>query len=359
MALGRHADLVPELEVLTAEFPLSERFRAQQMLALYRCGRQSEALRAYQKARRFLADELGLDPSPPLRQLEARILVQDQALDLATEAEVLTAAVLMTGLDDAALLWELHAESMVSVLRRHDELIGNAVEAAGGRVFSTTGDGTSAAFDTVGAAAAAAEAAQRALTAECWELTSRLRVRIAVDAGEVELRDGDYFGPPINRCARLLAAAHGGQILLSDDAHDALSAAGGAGWQVKALGEHRIRGLARSQPVFQLVLGRDRRRVSPVANRPGAVGTAEPCPNRPWLRAARTGGRRSLRRRLPRLPAVGRPGGCRQGHPARAASTTRSSSAGSRPRRRSSPSSSTRTSSRCTTSGASPAAPTS
>ena len=253
LALGRHADLVPELEVLTAEFPLSERFRAQQMLALYRCGRQSEALRAYQKTRRYLADELGLDPSPPLQQLEARILVQDQALDLATEAEVLTAAVLMTGLDDAALLWELHAESMVSVLRRHDELIGNAVEAAGGRVFSTTGDGTSAAFDTVGAAAAAAEAAQRALTAECWDLTSRLRVRIAVDAGEVELRDGDYFGPPINRCARLLAAAHGGQILLSDDAHDALSAAGGAGWQVKALGEHRIRGLARSQPVFQLV----------------------------------------------------------------------------------------------------------
>jgi DNA-binding SARP family transcriptional activator/ABC-type branched-subunit amino acid transport system substrate-binding protein/DNA-binding beta-propeller fold protein YncE len=82
LALGRHHDLVGELEALIAQHPLRERLRAQLMLALYRSGRQSEALHAYGEARRMLAEELGLEPGQPLKQLEKAILEQDPALEL-------------------------------------------------------------------------------------------------------------------------------------------------------------------------------------------------------------------------------------------------------------------------------------
>lgn len=82
LALGRHAALVPELEALVAEHPYRERLRAQLMLALYRSGRQADALRAYQAARRILGDELGLEPGPGLRELESAILRHDDELSL-------------------------------------------------------------------------------------------------------------------------------------------------------------------------------------------------------------------------------------------------------------------------------------
>ena len=87
LALGRHAQLVGELEGLVAEHPLRERLRGQLMLALYRSGRQAEALEAYQQARRTLVEELGIDPTPPLQALERAILQQDPGLDLTGAAE--------------------------------------------------------------------------------------------------------------------------------------------------------------------------------------------------------------------------------------------------------------------------------
>jgi predicted ATPase/DNA-binding SARP family transcriptional activator/class 3 adenylate cyclase len=86
LALGRHAEVVGELEALVAAHPLRERLRAQQMLALYRSRRQAEALDAYQAARRALVDELGIEPSPELQQLEQRILRQDPSLEVAAPA---------------------------------------------------------------------------------------------------------------------------------------------------------------------------------------------------------------------------------------------------------------------------------
>src|SRR5262249_58061283 len=80
----RHDDLVGELEVLTAEQPLRERLYAQHMLALYRSGRQADALRVYQRARAFLVDELGLEPSPALQRLERGILNHDPSLQTPT-----------------------------------------------------------------------------------------------------------------------------------------------------------------------------------------------------------------------------------------------------------------------------------
>jgi Bacterial transcriptional activator domain len=83
LALGRHAEVVPELEAVAAEHPLRERVRAQLMLALYRCGRQADALAVYQSVRRELVEELGIEPSPTLRELEQSILRQDPSLELA------------------------------------------------------------------------------------------------------------------------------------------------------------------------------------------------------------------------------------------------------------------------------------
>ena len=75
---------------------------------------------------------------------------------------------------------------------------------------------------------------------------------MAVDTGEVEAREGDFFGPPLNRCSRIMAAGHGGQVLLSEEANTALAADASGGFQVRSLGEHRFKGLGRPEHVFQL-----------------------------------------------------------------------------------------------------------
>ncbi len=253
LALGHHADLIAELEVRCEEFPVYERFRAQHMLALYRSGRQAEALRAYQKTRAYLADELGLEPSPQLQDLERRILNHDNSLLLETEPQVQTVAFLLTDVEDSTVLWELHTNAMRAAVGEHDRIVFGAVEAAGGRVVKRVGDGVDIAFADVGAAVAAAGEIQRELAATPWSETGPLRVRMAVDVGEVEARSGDYFGPVLNRGGRMLAAAHGGQVLLSADAHAALSATQ-SGWQAKALGEFRFKGIGTPQHVFQLLL---------------------------------------------------------------------------------------------------------
>lgn len=101
LALGRHADLIAELEKLISEHPLRERLRGQLMLALYRCGRQADALAAYQTTRQALVDGLGIEPSPPLRELEQAILRQDRSLELAA-APGPSRSVLVVALDQNA-----------------------------------------------------------------------------------------------------------------------------------------------------------------------------------------------------------------------------------------------------------------
>jgi DNA-binding SARP family transcriptional activator len=110
LALGRHAGLVAELQSLAAEHPFRERLHEQLMLALYRCGRQADALGVYQNARRVLVDELGIEPSPALRDLEQAILRQDDALDLRQDATPdmrgvasLTRSLLVVALDGSDL----------------------------------------------------------------------------------------------------------------------------------------------------------------------------------------------------------------------------------------------------------------
>src|SRR5262245_12904287 len=252
LALGRDAELAAELEVLCEENPVRERFRAQHMLALYRSGRQAEALRAYQRTRTYLAEELGLEPSPELQELERLILNQDRSLLPETEPQVQARSFLLTDVEDSTVLWELHTDAMREAMAEHDRIVFGAVKAAGGDIVKRVGDGVDITFADAGTAVSAAQAIQIELAGVDWPATGPLRVRMAIDAGEVEARGGDYFGPVLNRAGRLLAAAHGGQVLLSGDAHGLSS--GRSGWQAKALGEYRFKGIGAPVTVFQLVV---------------------------------------------------------------------------------------------------------
>jgi predicted ATPase len=128
-----------------------------------------------------------------------------------------------------------------------------AIEAYGGHVFKTVGDAFYAAFVTASDALDAAIAAQRAIGAEPWGEAAPIRVRMALHAGAAQQRDNDYFGPPLNRVARLCAAGHGGQILLSAAAWELSRDHLPPGVSLRDLGEHRLKDLGRPERVFQAV----------------------------------------------------------------------------------------------------------
>ena len=252
LAVGRHRAVIGELEALTAEHPFNEGLRIRHMLALYRDGRQAEALRAFGQTREILVSELGIDPSPELQHMEERILLHDPTLLAAGDVRTEEIAFLFTDLEDSSALWEARPDQMRVALVQHDEIMTKAVSGSGGRVFKDTGAGILAAFGTVFDAATAASQAQRALDETDWGPIGSLLARMSVDVGEVDVRGGDYFGPPMNRGARLMSSAHGGQVVLSSAAHQRLEEH--AGVQIKNLGEHRFKGLGALQQVFQLVV---------------------------------------------------------------------------------------------------------
>ena len=111
--------------------------------------------------------------------------------------------------------WERDRVAMQEALRRHDAVMRAAIVENGGFVFKTIGDAFCAAFNRAGEALNAVLAAQNALGAEDFSAVGGVRVRMALHSGETDERDGDYFGPAVNRVARLLAIGHGGQVLIS------------------------------------------------------------------------------------------------------------------------------------------------
>ncbi|HEX5863871.1 MAG TPA: adenylate/guanylate cyclase domain-containing protein, partial [Casimicrobiaceae bacterium] len=163
-----------------------------------------------------------------------------------------TVTLLFTDIEGSTQLWEAHAAAMRAALARHDALLRHCIGDHAGHVFKTGGDAFCAAFHTAADAVAAALDAQRALHREPWPEAAKLRVRMALHSGAVELRDGDYFGAPLNRVARLLAAGHGGQTLLSEATHDLGRDHMPPLASVKALGSHGLKDLGRPEAVFQL-----------------------------------------------------------------------------------------------------------
>ena len=145
---------------------------------------------------------------------------------------------LFTDVEGSTRRWEADADAMRAALAAHDEVLRAAIEAHGGFLFKHTGDGVCAAFASPRSAVDAAVAAQRAL---------ELPVRMGLATGEAELRDGDYFGTVLNRAARVMAAGHGGQILVADSTAVLLS-----GVDLLDLGPRRLRDLPSPVGVFQV-----------------------------------------------------------------------------------------------------------
>jgi predicted ATPase/class 3 adenylate cyclase len=166
-----------------------------------------------------------------------------------------TVTFLLTDIEGSTRLWEAHPEAMRPALVRHDALIGATVRAHGGTVIRSRGEGDSlfAVFARATDAVAAAGAAQRQLQAEPWPTPTPLRVRMALHTGEANLREGDYYGSAVNRCARLRAAAHGGQVLLSQATQELVRDQLPAGAALRDLGERRLKDLIRPERVFQLL----------------------------------------------------------------------------------------------------------
>src|SRR5262245_46396785 len=126
-----------------------------------------------------------------------------------------TVTFLFTDIEGSTRLWQEDPDAMTAALARHDVILRTAISEEGGYVFSTSGDAFAAAFGRAGVAVRAAMAAQRALQAERWPDDIALRVRMGIHTGEAVERDGDYFGPVLNRGARVMAAAHGGQVVVT------------------------------------------------------------------------------------------------------------------------------------------------
>jgi predicted ATPase/class 3 adenylate cyclase len=163
-----------------------------------------------------------------------------------------TVTLLFTDVEGSTRLWEAEPEGMSQALRRHDDLLRGAIERAGGFVFKTVGDAFCAAFGTPQPALDAALGAQRALAAERWPTRRPIRVRMGLHTGVCEERDNDYFGPVVNRTARLEAVAHGGQVLVSTATAELVSESLPDGVALRDLGLHRLKDLGRPERIFQL-----------------------------------------------------------------------------------------------------------
>src|SRR6185295_8134028 len=151
---------------------------------------------------------------------------------------------LFTDIEGSTSLWEQFPDAMRPALATHDALVRRAVQTHGGRIFKTVGDAFYAAFPTASSALATALESQRALHQEKWNRLPGLRVRMALNTGNAEERDGDFFGPALNRLSRLLTAAHGGQLLLSLSTKTALDAVPDS-IELRDMGERRLKDLSR------------------------------------------------------------------------------------------------------------------
>lgn len=166
-----------------------------------------------------------------------------------------TVTLLFTDIEGSTRFWETYPDAMRLSLARHDDLMRSAIVESGGFIFKTVGDAFCAAFSTAREAVDAAISIQMAMAAEPWPDVTPIRVRVGLHTGAVESRDRDYFGPPVNRVARLLATAHGGQSLLSRATCELVRDTLPEGVTLKDLGAHQLKDLTRPEQIFQLLHG--------------------------------------------------------------------------------------------------------
>lgn len=175
-----------------------------------------------------------------------------------------TVTFLLTDLEGSTRLWEQDPQAMKAAMVRHDELLEKTIAAHEGVVFARMGDGMAAAFATARDAISAAAAIQRALADEPWRTASPLRARIGLHTDEAVIVEGGYANRPINRCSRLMAAAHGGQVVISGTTEALVRDQLPEGMGLVDLGEHRLRDLGRPTRVYQLNRGDGREDFPPL-----------------------------------------------------------------------------------------------
>ncbi len=163
-----------------------------------------------------------------------------------------TVTFLFTDIEGSTMRWEQYPEAMRTALARHDTLLRSVMTSHGGYVFKLVGDAVYAAFAVAADGVAAAVAAQRAVAAEQWGEVAPLRVRMALHTGAAQSRDDDYFGPILNRVARVLSTGYGGQVLLSAATLELTRDSLPIGTSVQDLGEHALKDLLRPEHIFQL-----------------------------------------------------------------------------------------------------------
>ncbi|MGI9624130.1 MAG: adenylate/guanylate cyclase domain-containing protein [Acidimicrobiales bacterium] len=160
-----------------------------------------------------------------------------------------TVTFVFTDIEGSTRLWEQYPTEMNSALARHDVIIRGSIDAHGGWVFSTAGDGFGIAFADAHSAAEAAILAQAGLVAEEWPDGCAISVRIGIHSGPASIRNDDYFGTSVNRAARLMSVAHGGQIVISGTSASLIR----SGVGLRSLGEHRLRDLREPVEVLQIL----------------------------------------------------------------------------------------------------------
>ncbi len=190
-----------------------------------------------------------------------------------------TVTFVFTDIEGSTALWQQHPDAMAEALLRHDAIIKTAVAQHGGMVFSTGGDGFAAAFARAGDALKAAVDFQSALASEVWPTSIRLSVRAGLHTGEAIERDGDYFGPSVNRAARLMSAGHGDQILCSETTHGVLLGQLPAAVQLVDLGRVRLKGFSSPERVFGVVAPGLRPEFPPLVEQEGDVGSRPGAPD--------------------------------------------------------------------------------
>jgi class 3 adenylate cyclase len=224
------------------------------METLAAAGERAEALRVWERCRVMLAEELGVDPSPETESVYLSLL-RDEPSPPRPTLPTGVVTFLLTDIVDSTGHWERNPAAMGAALERHDRLVSETVTAHGGSLLKSKleGDATVSVFPRTSAGAAAAVALQAVLAAEPWPKEVELAVRMALHTGEAVERDGDYFGPALNRAARLRALAGGGQIVVSQAVAEVVRDHLPEGTALRSLGERQLRGSTRSEHVHELV----------------------------------------------------------------------------------------------------------
>jgi transcriptional regulator with AAA-type ATPase domain/predicted ATPase/DNA-binding SARP family transcriptional activator len=245
---GELDEAAAALRRLLAKDGADERAAQELVRLLRRRGQAAEARRVHERLIHTLS-ELGIDPSPGSLKLE-RELHTDRPKHLPSG----TVTFLLTDIEGSSRHWEHDVDAMRAVVARHDDLLSAGIGACSGTIVKKGEDGDSllAVFGLATDAVVAACRIQRALLAEPWTTAVPIRVRMALHTGDARPHEGDYLAPALTRCARLRAAGHGGQILLTQATHDLVRDALPAGVRLMELGEYHLPDFGHPTRIFQV-----------------------------------------------------------------------------------------------------------